>query len=87
MITEIAPGVVGPDGGLVTLKGCNFLPVRDVEVNVYSVPFVVVDDRTIVFRAPPASELGLEEPPAFPVQVDVIAKQPNQSQAGLTYRW
>jgi ssDNA-binding replication factor A large subunit len=59
--------------------------VRDVEVNVMSVAFTVVDDRTIVFRPwVPESELELELP--YRAQVDIIVRPADQVQTMLTYR-
>lgn len=70
-------------GELVTMRGCGFVGVRDVEINVTSVAFVVVDDSTIVFPAPTLDDF-VELP--FDAPVDVIRRQPDQVQARLTYR-
>ncbi len=74
----------GAHEALITLRGCGFTGVRDVEVNVYSVPFRVLDDRTLVFLA---AREPLDASGEYPlqVQVDVIKNQPEQTQTFLTY--
>lgn len=83
-VDSLVPTVVPTAGGvLVTMSGCGFLGVRDVEVNVQSVPFSIVDDHTIVFRAWVPDE-GTVFP--FSAEIDIIRKQPDQVQTWLVYQ-
>ncbi len=70
---------------LVIARGCGFLGVKDVQVNVTSVPFLAVDDKTLVFA-------GAREPldtstMTFPyrAEIDIIRTQLDQVQTFFTY--
>lgn len=70
---------------LITFRGCGFTGVRDVQVNVYSVQFVVVDDATIVATIPvewKRSDFALP----ITVKVDILKQQPDQVQIDLVLR-
>lgn len=83
-VDSLTPSTVPAAGGvLVRMRGCGFLGVRDVEVNVTSVDFTIVDDETIVFRAW-SPDFPLELP--YSAEVDIIRKQPDQAQTWLTYQ-
>ncbi len=78
--------------GNVTFKGCGFIGVRDVQVNVQSVPFTVVDDTTIVaalcsFSRADYPTLSAAASPnvTVVVQADIIKRQPDQVQIALTF--
>lgn len=80
-VDSLSPSTVR-GGELVTMRGCGFLGVRDVQVNVYSVPYRIVDDFTIVFTTWTPEDF-VELP--YSAAVDVIRIQPDQVQAFLTY--
>lgn len=72
------------EGGsvLVRVRGCAFVGVQDVQVNVTSVSFIVLDDTTLVFRS---SDVGMPPVP-YRAEVDIIKRQPDQTQTFLTYQ-
>lgn len=84
-VDSVKPGVVTLDeqflGPNVVLRGCAFTGTRDVQVNVWSVSFTVVDDTTIVFAMP----LKRSDVPTLPglFQIDVIKVQPDQTSAEI----
>lgn len=90
-INSIAPAVVTLPRGtdtpwaVIVLHGCGFNAVRDVEVNVMSVPFTVIDDETIAFDLPFWHAEDFEVLPAT-VQVDVIVRPATQVQTNLTFQ-
>ncbi len=70
---------------IVVARGCGFLGVRDVEVNVGSVPFRAIDDHTLVFLAAAAPlDTSVFEYP-MTVQVDILRIQPDQVQTFFTW--
>jgi len=67
---------------LIVAKGCGFEGVRDVQVNVTSVPFEVLNNTTMVFLAA-LEPLDLDNLPLG--EVDIIRVQPDQVQTFITY--
>lgn len=67
---------------LVVAKGCGFLTVRDVQVDVVSVPFRALDDTTLVFAA---SRNPIEPGPLPLGEVDILRTPPEQVQGFLKY--
>lgn len=84
-VDNIAPSMVfygQAHNTVVTAKGCGFLGVADVQVNVTSVAFKAIDDYTLVFLA---SRDPIEGPDLPLGEVDIIRKQPDQVQTFITY--
>lgn len=78
---------LGDDPEVVTyvvLRGCGFLDVQDVEVNVISQGFRIVSDDTIVVAVKGFTRADFELPTR--VQVDVIVRPANQAQLFLDLR-
>lgn len=67
---------------LVVAKGCGFLTVHDVQVDVVSVPFRALDDTTLVFAA---SRNPIEPGPVPLGEVDILRTPPEQVQGFLKY--
>lgn len=76
---------------IVYMRGCGFDGVKDVEVNVYSVPFRVISNDAIAFTLPSrefnreafVSDAEFNLP--YRAQVDVIKIQPDQAQTFITF--
>jgi hypothetical protein len=83
-IDALTPTTVprGAEGMTILAIGCGFTGVTDVEVNVTSVEFGVIDDRHIVFKSW-VPEFPLERP--YKAYVDIIKHQPDQVQTFLIY--
>jgi hypothetical protein len=88
VVDSIAPSAVGAEGGrFVTLHGKCFHLVVDVEVNIHSVGFTIVDDSTIVFVAPTLADVGgIDDVAPMTYQVDVLHNPADQDGAMLTYQ-
>lgn len=90
-VDSVAPAAVMVDAVAqqITLKGCGFSRVVDVEVNVFSVPFVIVDDTTIVATLPMQDRNdfggdGLALPAT--VHIDIIVKPATQVQTSIVWQ-
>ena len=71
---------------MIVAKGCGFLTVRDVQVNVHSVPFTAIDDFTLVFPASHEPIMLDDAGDDLPLgEVDILRIQPDQVQGFITY--
>jgi hypothetical protein len=67
---------------MVTLHGCGFAAVQDVQVSIASTRFSVVDDATLVFTVPTLDDATVAP---YRAEVDVIIASANQVQTFVTY--
>lgn len=81
-IDSLSPREVQSRGGeVVVIRGCGFRGVIDVQINVMSVDYEVVDDREIRART---QEIWLDDPSQpYTAQVDVIRRTDDQAQTFL----
>lgn len=65
---------------LIVARGCGLSKARDVQVSVQSVPFVAVDDQTLVFGL-----LSIEAVWPYQAEIDVMTPS-GQTQRFITYQ-